>query len=126
MSKWYGNIDNRIEENRQYVKEIKVGDGVTEYLWSDRHPYEVSKVINQKHIFIREMDWERTDSNGMSECQEYRYISNPKNNEYELRFKYNHWYKITHWTDREGKTHRKSIKINISIGVMERYYDFSF
>lgn len=126
MSKWYGSITNRCEENHQLVKTIKVGDGVTEYLWSDRVPYEVTKVIDQKHIFIRPMDYERTDSNGMSECQDYKYISNPNHKEIEMRFKYNHWYEIQRYTDKEGKPHRRSIKKNISIGVMERYYDFSF
>lgn len=27
--KWYGSLDNRVEENRQYCDEIKVGTGVT-------------------------------------------------------------------------------------------------
>ena len=54
--KWYGSIDNRIEEGKQFVNEIKVGDGVTEYLWSDRKAYEVVDVKDQKHITIREYD----------------------------------------------------------------------
>lgn len=125
-SKWYGSLTNRCEENHKLVDKIKVGDGVTEYLWSDRVPYEVTKVIDQTHIFIRPMDYERTDNNGMSECQDYKYISNPNRKELEMRFKYNHWYEIQHYTDKEGKPHRRSIKMNITIGVMERYYDFSF
>ena len=52
--KWYGSLNNRIEENRQYCKEIKVGDGMTEYFWSDRHAYEVVNVIDQKHVEVRE------------------------------------------------------------------------
>lgn len=122
MGKWYGSLNNRCDENHQYVEEIKVGDGVTEYLWSDRNPFEVTKVINQKHIFIRPMHYERTDSNGMSDCQDYKYSSDLTAKEKELKFRYNHWWEI--YTDYFGK--KKYRKINISIGVMERYYDFSF
>ena len=35
--KWYGSINNRIEENRMFCDVIEVGTGVTEYSWSDRH-----------------------------------------------------------------------------------------
>ena len=49
-TKLYGNLMNRMEEGRQFVDEIKVGDGVTEYSYSDRHPYEVIEVKDQKHI----------------------------------------------------------------------------
>ena len=53
---WYGSLNNRIEENRQYCDEIKVGDGMTEYFWSDRHAYEVVDVKDQKHVYVREYD----------------------------------------------------------------------
>lgn len=124
--KWYGSLTNRVEENQKFVKEITVGEGVTEYLWSDRKPYEVTKVIDQTHIFIRPMDYKRTDNNGMSECQDYEYFSNESYKEIELKFKYNHWYRVERWTDPDGKKRWKSEKMNISIGVMERYYDYSF
>ncbi len=125
MSRWYGSINNRLEENHQY-EEIKVGTGATEYLWSDRVPYEVTKVKDSKHIWIRRMSYERTDSNGMSECQDYKYFSDEKAPHEELVFKYNHWYRVYRYTDKDGKPHRQSTKINISFGIMERYYDYSF
>lgn len=53
MSRWYGNIMNRLEEDRQFIPEITVGTGVTEYGWSDRHPYEVVEVTDQKHVKVR-------------------------------------------------------------------------
>lgn len=46
--KWYGSLNNRLEENKMFCEEIKVGTGLTEYFYSDRHPYEVVKVIDQK------------------------------------------------------------------------------
>lgn len=54
MSKWYGSINNRIEEGKNYTgREIAVGDDITMYLWSDRHCYYVTDVIDQKHIKVK-------------------------------------------------------------------------
>ena len=164
--KFYGCLSNRLEEGKIFVKEIKVGDGVTEYHWSDRTPYEVIEVINQKHIIIRKMDYKRIDNNGMSDTQDYQYISNENNPKYELVLRNNVWYKVfeinkeawlkkakeetekgywknelsaynyfrsmAHLTDKQyekvdnGGTIKKYSKMNISVGVMERYYDYSF
>ena len=54
--KLYGSLDNRLMENQQFVDEIKVGDGATEYYYSDSHAYEVVEVKDQKHIGIRRYD----------------------------------------------------------------------
>lgn len=53
--KWYGSISNRIEEGHNYNddKLIHIGDDITMYLWSDSYCYYVTKVIDQKHIFVR-------------------------------------------------------------------------
>lgn len=169
MSKWYGSVNNRCEEGHKYCKTIEVGTGMTEYLWSDRHPYEVTRVISQEHVFVRPMDHERIDKNGMSECQEYKYISNPSYNEIELK-KYRGNWCIVHSFNKEKilneveeffksdknfcRTKEKEFEFriskanftpkqrqdfengktickyhmwkNISFGVMEYYYDFSF
>jgi len=54
MSKWYGSLNNRIEEGKNYTgREICVGDDITMYLWSDRHCYYVTEVIDQKHIKVK-------------------------------------------------------------------------
>jgi hypothetical protein len=54
MSKFYGNLSNRFEEGKNYTgREIKPGDDVTMYLWSDRHCYYVTEVENQKRIKVR-------------------------------------------------------------------------
>ena len=54
--KWYGSINNRIEEGRNYEpdKTIKVGTDITTYFWSDRHCKYVTEVIDQKHIFVKD------------------------------------------------------------------------
>lgn len=164
--KFYGSLQNRLEEGKQFVEEIKVGTGVTEYSWSDRHPYEVIEVIDQKHIIIRALNYRRIDDNGMSDAQSYEYISNENNIKYELVLRNNVWYKVIEYTkDRwlerakedfekgyfksiegayryframagltdkqyekieQGKIVKKYVKMNISIGVIDAYYDYTF
>lgn len=75
--KWYGSLTNRIEESCTSPEPV-VGMGVTEYCWSDRHPYEIIEVIDSRHIVVRRLDHKRIDHNGMSECQDYEYFSNEK------------------------------------------------
>lgn len=54
MSKWYGNVNNRIEEGKNYTgREIRVGDDITMYHYSDRTCYYVTEVIDQTHIKVR-------------------------------------------------------------------------
>lgn len=54
MSKWYGSLTNRLEEGQNFTgREIRVGDDITEYLWSDRHCYYVVGVESQKKIMVR-------------------------------------------------------------------------
>lgn len=164
--KFYGSLQNRFEEGKNFIGEIKVGTGVTEYGYSDRKPYEVIEVRSQKNIVIRAMDYERTDNNGMSDAQEYKYISNENNPTYELVLRNNVWYKVREFakqgweraakrlveeetfktyesayryargmsglTDKQyekvdnGGVVKKYSKMNISIGVMERYFDYTF
>ncbi|MCM1556908.1 MAG: hypothetical protein NC087_05170 [Anaeroplasma bactoclasticum] len=163
MTKWYGSLDNRLEEGKMFVDKIEVGTGVTKYSYSDRYPYEVTKVINQKHIFIRGMEYKRIDNNGMSDAQSYEYISQPKNFEIELVLRNGVWYRVVPYSKakweklaeadgsfktpqvaynyfktmagltekqnqkiEEGKEVKKYVKMNISIGVMDRYFDYGF
>ena len=164
--KFYGSLQNRLEEGKNFVGEIKIGTGVTEYGYSDRTPYEVIEVINQKHIIIRALDYKRIDNNGMSDAQAYEYTSNVNNIKYELVLRNGTWFKVyeinkENWlkgaerlvkensfkttdgayrylramaglTDKQyekvdlGKSIKKYIKMNISVGYADRYYDYSF
>ena len=146
-SKWYGNINNRLEEGRQFVDEIKVGTGVTEYHWSDRTAFEVIEVKDQKHIVVREYDHKLR---GEAYSNDWELISNPNNPTYLLTKRGKYWY----WTntltaaeydsfDREkqlrcalagfdpdvirtkGKQ-TKYRKANVSIGRADYYYDYEF
>ena len=150
---WYGSLNNRLEENRQFTDEIKVGTGVTEYFWSDRHAYEVTAVKDQKHITIREYDHKKKGGTPMD--NNWELVSNPSNPEIDLVKRGAYWYRAVTITaeqareiyegtdiDRKlwachngfdllaiiakGKTTTKYHKKNISIGVADYYYDYEF
>ena len=149
MGKWYGSVQNRIEENRMYCETIEVGTGVTEYFWSDRHPYEVTKVIDQKHVYIRPLDHE-LDGEPMS--NRWRLVSNPENPEHYLTKRGKYWYYTNTWTTEDldriendidlqisfveaggdyGKVRKNGRqttyrRANVSFGVAEYYYDYEF
>jgi len=152
----YGSLNNRLEENRQFVKEIKVGDGVTEYLWSDRHAFEVIEVTDQKHIKIREYDHKLK---GGAYSNDWELISNEENPAITLVKRGKYWYteviatredieeayadgeftkeklNIQLWLCHNGfdkdvimekGIQKKYYRKNISIGVADYYYDYSF
>lgn len=125
----YGSVSNRFEEGATFCDKIEVGTGVTKYLWSDKHAFEVVEVIDQKHLLIRRCDAKRTDNNGMSECQDWEFTLPP--------------YK--EWTDTLGRKHTNNVKIVLtkkgwrerlsngkldntlfSVGIKEEYFDPSF
>lgn len=116
-NRWYGSITNRLEEGHTYTKEIKVGTGVTEMCYSDRHPYEVVEVIDDRHLMIRRMNAKRIDNNGMSECQDYEYSSNLDATPIKI------FLSKTGWREQRGK---KLGSTKFSVGFAEEYYDFSF
>lgn len=145
--KWYGSVQNRIEENRMFCDEITVGMGVTEYSWSDRYPYEVVEVIDQKHVKIRPLDHKPT---GAPYSNEWELISNEDNPVLLLTKRGKYWYNtVTVTSDildidsvetmlclahnnineddlrRRGKVTRYQ-RMNVSFGVAEYYYDYSF
>lgn len=118
--KWYGSINNRIEEGHNYNKDklIHVGDDITMYLWSDRHCYFVTRVVDQKHIFVKKyeicanqegeggmghQDWMYFKS--VKECNEYlkKYGKGHKGEIFEYTedewvFRYNSWKQVSRFT----------------------------
>lgn len=151
--RWYGSLNNRLEENRQFVETIEVGTGVTEYSWSDRAPYEVVEVKDQKHISIRMMN-HKSAGKGMY-SNEWILTSNEDAPVEELAKRGNYWYSVVTITPERakeilegddieaklwacandfyldeivasGKNKTKYHKRNISIGKAEYYYDYEF
>lgn len=145
---WYGSVHNRLEENKQFCDEIKIGTGVTEYLYSDRHPYEVIDVVDQKHVYIRELDHKLI---GEPYSNDWELISNENNAVYYLTKRGKYWYKTITVTDdilepemsvetmlflahnginEDDLKNRKKItryhRMNVSFGHASYYYDYSF
>ena len=150
--KWYGSIDNRLEENRQFCDTIEVGTGVTEYSWSDRHAFEVVKVKDQKHVYIREYDAIHT---GDAYENKWDLVSNEENPIIYLVKRGNYWYSSVTITPEEakeiyegndidaklwachndfnlpeiiekGKAKTTYHRRNVSFGVAEYYFDYEF
>jgi len=154
--KWYGSLNNRIEENKMLCDEIKVGTGVTKYSWSDRHAYEVVAVKDQKHVTIREYDHKRPDDDkDYSYSNDWVLVSNENNPTIDLTKRGKYWYmtvsitperakeildgddidaKIwaSNWGFRlsdiveSGKAQTKYDRWNVSFGVAKYYYDYEF
>lgn len=153
--KWYGSLNNRLEENRMFCDEITVGTGMTEYYYSDRHPYEVTEVIDQKHVRVRALDHKHVGDGEMD--NNWELVSNENNPEKLLTKRGNYWYWTVHITsdilanldsddadqrictalflahnnvDREvlqakGKVTRYH-RANVSFGIARYYYDYEF
>lgn len=148
----YGSLNNRFEENKMFCKTIEVGTGMTEYLWSDRHAYEVTAVKDQKHVTVREYDHK---NKGGAYSNDWELVSNPEKPEMELTKRGNYWYwTVTATADMlegfkdkndeintmlwlchnninkddlkaKGKITRYH-RANVSFGVADYYYDYEF
>ena len=150
--KLYGSLSNRFDENKYFngtYGNLQVGTLATVYYYSDSHAYEVVEVQDQNHIKIRRLRAIRTDRNGMSDAQGYRYEQDENNSILELENTKYGWKEVIRYNldlynkiinrdgyvlwDSEivnkvkaGKQVKRSYKINISFGVAEKYYDYSF
>lgn len=116
MSKWFGSLENRLEEGKTYG-EIKIGTGVTEMLYSDRNPYEVVEIIDNKHLMIRPMDYKRISGSEQDGSAEYEYFSDIKATPIKI---FNSKYG---WREQNG---RKLGSTRFTIGYAERYRDPSY
>ena len=156
MSKWYGSLNNRVEENKMFCETIEVGTGVTEYSWSDRHPYEVVAVKDQKNVAIRRMKHERpSDEGDYSYTNKWVLTSDEEAPEMWVTRRGNYWYIKVQITPEEAKeilegddidaklwachngfnlqevidsqkTKTKLHRTNLSFGKAEYYYDYEF
>lgn len=91
-----------------------VGMGVTMLAWTDRHAGTIIKVSpSGKTVVVREDRATRTDSNGMSESQAYRYEENPEGRTVTFRLTKRGW---------RGTGHG----YGLLIGERMAYRDYSF
>lgn len=147
-NRWYGSVQNRLEENHQFCDEIRVGTGMTEYSYSDRHPYEVIEVIDQKHVMVRGLDHKPI---GEAYSNDWLLVSNLDNPVLLMTKRGKYWYNTVKVTSdilkddmdwetslflihngisedelrKKGKVTRYH-RMNVSFGKAEYYYDYSF
>ena len=138
--KAFGSITNRIAESYCYSEDQEpyVGMGATYNSWSDRSPLTVIEIIKEKNyeIIVCQEDFaKRTDSNGMSESQNYEYSPNPDGCLYYVRSKEviskeGVPAKIYENVRKNEKTGRWNVikwhRTPISFGRRNKYHDFSF
>lgn len=145
--KWYGSVNNRLDENRMFCDKIEVGTGMTEYMWSDCHAFEVVEVDDQKHIKVRRLDH---IIDGDVYENKWKLVSNENNPIHVMTKRGNYWYWTTIITAdilnentiesklvlahnnidanvlrRKGKVVRYR-RANVSFGVARYYYDYEF
>ena len=145
--KWYGSVNNRLEEDRMFCDEIKVGTGMTEYLWSDRHAYEVIAVKDQKHVTVRKLDAKHV---GPAYTNQWELTSNVNNPTHEMVRRGKYWYYETTITEdmlddedvqtklflawnnvdadelRKRGTIKRYHRAKVSFGKADYYYDYEF
>jgi len=112
-------VELNARSGHRYLIRPDLGLGVTMYGWSDRHSGTIVYVSdNLKEIIVQADRAVRTDNNGMSECQQYKFFRalSDGGSRYTLR-KNGRW--ILAGTDlHNGQA--------ISLGSRDEYYDFSF
>ena len=123
----YGSIINRISENygQKDYADVQVGEGVTEFLYSDRKPYSVVEKMDKGVLRITQDTAKRTDDRGMSDCQSYEYETNWEEEGILLKKgRDGSWNMVV--INQETGRYKKIKHSNFSIGSREKYHDFSF
>lgn len=109
-------INHAMGQSQDAVPEV--GMGATELCYTDRWPFTIIEVINEKTIMVQVDHAQRTDSNGMSECQEYEFTPNTSSEKVVItRRKSGAW--IRRGEPMKGGT-------RFLIGHRSKYHDFSF
>lgn len=111
-----GNLWNHVA-SRYVDPEPKVGMGVTFLYWTDRGAGTIMEVKSPRRIVVTEDISTRTDSNGMSESQNYKYDVNPKApRQIFTKRKNGAWVKLG--DEMNGQ--------RIKLGYRDAYHDYSF
>jgi len=119
-----GSLMNHIY-SRVTNPEPEIGMGVTICMWSDRHAGTIVEIVKGM-LIVADDDVKRTDSNGISESQEYEYTTNENNRKsYWKKDKKGKWceYYFNRDTNRFNKCNTGN---HLGIGYRQEYYDFSF
>lgn len=110
--------------------EPEVGMGATYFAWTDRYALTVVE-IKGSVVVLREDRAIRTDKNGMSDDQSYRYESDPEGKEYRVKLKDGVWRRMGYvWVDSVGDYRWRMLPKgqggSISFGARRAYHDYTF
>lgn len=97
-----------------------VGEGATEFLWTDRHAFTVTEVSADGKSCVIVEDKATPNFEGMTDSQSYTYEPGTGTGE-KLTFKWGAWRR-----DKGEGYEKRYPKISIKFGVRDKYYDFSF
>jgi len=101
-----------------------VGMGATILQWSDRTAGTIIS-IEGKIIRVQEDFVKRTDTNGVSESQEYEYSSDTSGYIRNFRLEKNGSYSSVYMNKETGRWNKRDSH-GLIIGMRRQYYDFSF
>jgi len=108
--------------------EPAVGMGATILCWTDRHAATITKVWRSSkkgplYLIVKEDKATRTDTNGMSESQQYSYEPDPRGQEHYYRQR-----KDGSWQSMRfnGARYVVAEGNGLRIGERDHYHDFSF
>ncbi len=114
-----GSLHNRLYEGMVGCPAPEVGAGATITMYTDSHATTIVEVSKSgKRILVQRDHAKRTDTNGMSESQEYEYSPNPEANRQAFTLRADGG-----WV-REGESLRGGQRI--VIGFRRAYHDYSF
>jgi hypothetical protein len=127
----FGSLTNSIDEAAVIGQpEPEIGMGATILSWSDRAPGTIIRVERDRGsvvVTVREDAWKRLDKNGMSECQNYEYLSNPEGvRSWFRRLESGRWVEVTWNYNTKRYNMIKGGGHGLRIGERERYHDYSF
>lgn len=102
----------RTEFINKAFEQISVGMGASGTYWTDHTPFEVVKVVSDKTVDIRELDYEMVSGSEFDGSAEYKYYVNESNPIIRVRRGKRGW--------------RTAHGMRICFGYARRYYDPSF
>ena len=121
----HGSLTNHLSGSMIGFPEPAVGMGVTKLLWSDRNPGTIIKVHGSSLIEVKDDNYKRIDSNGMSESQEYEFTQNlDATSTFYKKDGKGRWRQVNQ--SEKGRWVYLESRGSLLIGHREKYHDFSF
>lgn len=119
-----GSLINHLLSKQSDVS-VEVGMGATLLSWSDRSPATVIK-NDGKRITVQADKYTRTDTNGLSDTQEYDYTCDPTGYTQTFSMDKDGKYIDVYFNKDTNRWNKSSSGNGIRFGARERYFDFSF